>query len=311
VSLRLEDYVDLPPHTGSGGFDHAAVHRRLRRLYVAHTANDAIDVIDLDAGRFVASIGGLTGVAGALVSETADRTADRVFTSNRGEDTVGIFDPADPAGLVKVAVGRRPNGLSFDPGRGTLLAANVGDPDDPASHTLSIVDTNQAVMTASIPVAGRTRWTVFDPVSDQFFVNIADPPSIVTVPGSDPTRSSKSIQIPAAGPHGLDLDGTGRLFCACDAARLIVLAPSTHEVVADLSLSGAPDVIFLDEALARLYVAIGEPGVIDVIDTDRLECIAVVPTAPGTHTIALDLDSHRVFAFEPLSHRADVLAPSR
>ena len=56
VSLRLEGYVDLPAHRGPGGFDHAAVHRGLRRLYVAHTANDTIDVIDLNDLRFVDSI---------------------------------------------------------------------------------------------------------------------------------------------------------------------------------------------------------------------------------------------------------------
>ena len=147
---------------------------------------------------------------------------------------------------MKVAVGRRPNGLSFDPGRGTLLAANVGDPDDPSSHTLSIVDTARAAMVASIPVAGRTRWTVFDASSDRFFVNIADPASIVVVEGADPIRVTMTIPVPAAGPHGLEIDEAGRLYCACDAGRLLVLAPPAYEVVADLPLAGPPDVIFLD-----------------------------------------------------------------
>ena len=53
MSLRLEGYIDIPAHRGTGGFDHAAVHRGLRRLYVAHTSNDALDVIDLDAGRYI------------------------------------------------------------------------------------------------------------------------------------------------------------------------------------------------------------------------------------------------------------------
>jgi hypothetical protein len=74
----------------SGGFDHAAVHGRRGLLYVAHTANDAVDVIDCAANRYLRSIPGLGAVAGALVSE-AD---DLVFTSNRGENTVGIFSAA-------------------------------------------------------------------------------------------------------------------------------------------------------------------------------------------------------------------------
>lgn len=100
MSLRLEGYVDLPEHIGPGGFDDAAVLRGLRRLYVAHNANDGLDIIDLDAGRCVDSIGGLTGVAGAL----ADESSNLVFTSNRGEDTVGIFDARDPSSLIKVPV---------------------------------------------------------------------------------------------------------------------------------------------------------------------------------------------------------------
>jgi len=50
--------IELPAHTGQGGFDHAAIHRRRGRLYAAHTANDALDVIDTKAGRHVRSISG-------------------------------------------------------------------------------------------------------------------------------------------------------------------------------------------------------------------------------------------------------------
>lgn len=302
--LRLEGYVELPEHRGEGGFDHATVHRELRRLYVAHTANDALDVIDLDEMRHVDSIDGLTGVAGALVAESWDL----VFTSNRGEDTVGIFDARRPASLVKLPVGRRPNGMAFDPVRRTLLVANVGDPSEPASHTLSIVDTDRAVMSGSIPVAGRTRWAVYDPAADQFFVNIADPPSIVVVDGGDPSRISGTFEIPAAGPHGLEVDDASRLYCACDAGRLLLLAPPAYEVVVDLPLAGSPDVIFLDPILRHLYVAMGDPGLIEVFDIDRLERVDAVNTERGAHTIGLDAERHRVYAFLPLTHRAAIFA---
>jgi DNA-binding beta-propeller fold protein YncE len=304
MPLRLEGYVELPEHRREGAFDHAAVHRELRRLYVAHTANDALDAIDLDEMRYVDSIDGLTGIAGALVAEPSDL----VFTSNRGEDTVGIFDARRPGSLVKVPVGRRPNGLAFDPVGRTLLVANVGDPADPTSHTLSIVDTDRGVMSGSIPVAGRTRWAVYDPAADRFFVNIADPPSIIVVEGTDPTRISRTIEIPAAGPHGLEVDDSSRLYCACDAGQLLVLAPPAYEVVADLPIAGSPDVIFLNPVLRRLYLAIGVPGLIEVFDIDRGERIDQILTEPGAHTIGLDAERHRVYAFLPLTHRAAVFA---
>jgi len=125
MSLRLLGHIELPENLKPGGFDHAAVHCGSGRLYVAHTANDSLDVIDCVEDRYLHSIGNLMGVAGALVSD------DLAFTSNRGENTVGIFVPDNEPSLAKVGVGIRPNGLAYDPARDLLLVANVGDPKGP------------------------------------------------------------------------------------------------------------------------------------------------------------------------------------
>jgi DNA-binding beta-propeller fold protein YncE len=297
--LEPRGRILLPANKKKGGFDHAAVHRATRRLYVAHTANDAVDVIDLAVGEFLRSVEGLTGVAGALVSDEDDL----VFTSNRGEDTVSVFPVGREDEAFKVSVGFRPNGLAFDPERGVLLVANVGDPKVAGSHTLTIVDVEKRSVRASIPVPSRTRWTVFDGRS--FFVNIADPPQIAVIEASDPTRIARTIAVPAVGPHGLDFDPTtGRLFCACDGKTLAVLDEKSGRVLKTAELGGVPDVIFWNAALRHLYVAIGEPGTIEVFDTDRVERIQTVPTERGAHTIAFEATTHRVLAFLPESHAA-------
>ena len=303
--LRHLGYIDLPEHAQPGGFDHAAVHRGRARLYVAHTANDAVDVIDCSTDRYLRSIPNLTGVAGALVSEERDL----VFTSNRGENTVSIFSPDDEAGLVKVAVGVRPNGLAYDPTRNLLLAANVGDPAQPGSFTASIIDVVRQSMIASVPVPGRTRWTIFDATGHAFFVNIADPAQIVVIDAEQPTRVARVIDVPAAGPHGLDLDTERRrLFCACDAQQLIVIHADSGSALDRADLSGVPDVIFFNPSLKRLYVAIGDPGVIEVFETDSMRRIETVPTEAGAHTLAFDADRNKLHALLPKSHRAAVFA---
>ena len=63
MRLELAGYIDLPAHLKPGGFDHAAVHRATARLYVAHTANDAIDVLDCAADHYLRSIPNLAGVS--------------------------------------------------------------------------------------------------------------------------------------------------------------------------------------------------------------------------------------------------------
>jgi DNA-binding beta-propeller fold protein YncE len=301
MALQRSREIDLPPHTNAGGFDHAAIHAATARLYVAHTANDALDVIDGVHDRYLHSIPNLASVAGALVSDHHNL----VFTSNRGENTVGIFSPEREAKLVKVAVGVKPNGLAFAPVHGLLLAANVGDPAVADSYTVSLVDVAHQRLIASIPVPGRTRWTIFDEQSATFFVNIAKPAQIVAITATEPTRIAHIIDVSCDGPHGLDFDAaTHRLFCACDGQALITLDAHSGVVINRVPLSGVPDVVFFNAALHHLYVAIGDPGVIDVFDTKAMTLLESVPTEPGAHTLAFDATQNKVYAFLPQTHRA-------
>src|SRR6516164_11051336 len=303
MALELLGHIELPENIKPEGFDHAAVHSRLGRLYVAHTANDAVDVIDSVQDRYLHSIPGLKGVAGALVSNEQNL----VFTSNRGENTVGIFAPDNEVGLAKVGVGIRPNGLAYDSGRDLLLAANVGDPDVPDSFTLSLVNAKDQRMIDSVRVPGRTRWTVFDAQGEVFYVNIAAPAQIVVLASRDPDRVACTIGIPAPGPHGLAFDPEQRrLFCACDAKQLVILEADSGRVIKQLEISGPPDVIFFNRVLKHLYVAIGDPRVVEIFDTDAMEPLETVRTEYGTHTLGFDADRNKVYAFLPKTHRAAV-----
>jgi DNA-binding beta-propeller fold protein YncE len=305
MALKKLGHIDLPEHRGAGGFDHADVHSSSDRLYVAHTGNDALDVIDCAGDRYVESMPGFTGVAGALVSEARGL----VFTSNRGEDTVSVFAPGAERDAFKVAVGVKPNGLAFEAAHGILIAANIGDSAIPDSHTVSVVDVARRERIAEIRVPGRTRWTIYDAAREMFFVNISAPARIIAIDAREPTRIAKEYEIPAAGPHGLDLDpATGRLLCACDAGVLLAIDAASGRVLGEVPLSGAPDVVFLQPETARLYVAVGDPGVIDVVDIGAMRRQEVVPTEAGAHTLALDRKRSKVYAFLPQTHRAAVFA---
>jgi DNA-binding beta-propeller fold protein YncE len=301
--LQVSGYVDLPKHQGSWGFDHAASHAKTGHVYVAHTANSAVDVFDPASRRHLFSVPGLPGVAGVLVSDEAQL----IIASNRAENTVAIFPPGPNPEVTRVAVGVRPNGLAYDHGRRQALVASVGDPAIAGSHTLSLVSLDDRAVRAEIAVLGRTRWALYDPDAHAFYVNIADPAQMVVVDARQPNRIARAFAIPSAGPHGLDLDlNTHRLFCACDAGILVVLDARSGKVLGQNSLSGSPDVVFFDRVRNRLYVAVGDPGVIDVFDTIEMEKLGSVATEKGAHTFALAPAGNQLYAFLPASHRAAI-----
>ena len=170
-----------------------------------------------------------------------------------------------------------------------------------------MVDVGARAVKASIEVPGRTRWAVFDPDAEVFYVNISDPAVIVVVDVKKPTGIARTIPIPAAGPHGLDFDGaTGRLFCACDAGVLVTLDARSGKVLDEKPLSGVPDVVFFNRQRQHLYVAIGDPGVVDVFATSPVEKLATVETEAGAHTTALSPAGDRLYVFLPRSHRAAI-----
>ena len=144
-----------------------------------------------------------------------------------------MFAPGAERDAFKIGVGVKPNGLAFDPARGTLIAANIGDASIPYSHSVSVVDLARRERIAEVKVPDRTRWAIYDAAREMFFVNIASPARIVAIDARDPTKISKEYEVPAAGPHGLELDpATGRLLCACDAGVLFAIDAASGRVPA-------------------------------------------------------------------------------
>jgi hypothetical protein len=97
-----------------------------------------------------------------------------------------------------------------------------------------------------------------------------------------------------------------RLFCACDDQVLVVLDARSGAVLSEHAISGAPDVVFFNPGLGHLYIAIGDPGVIDVFDTETMRRLETIHTEPGAHTIGFDSGRHTLYAFLPATHRASI-----
>src|SRR5215207_2975333 len=202
MPLKLRGYAALPPHQ-TGGFDHGDVHLATGRVFVAHTANDTVEVIDGERLELLETLSGCAQGSGVLCTQTDDAL---VFAAARGAGKVLVLDALTGELRNEIGVGPKPNGLAWNPVRRQLLVADVED------YLARIVEplSGQAMVTIQLP--GRPRWCVFDAARERFLINIREPSCVVALASGAPTI----IDVSAAGPHGLDIDAErSRAFVAC------------------------------------------------------------------------------------------------
>jgi DNA-binding beta-propeller fold protein YncE len=298
VGLVRAGFVPISPGA-KPDFDHADVYRGGRRMYVAHTGADRIEVLDCAAQTYLRALPDLPGVAGVLV----DEAHDLLFSSDRGAARVSVFRCSNEELVGRVMVGPHPNGLAYDRRRRRLYAFNLGEPLG-ENCTASVVDVDSLAVIAELPLPGRPRWALYDPERDLVYVNIRAPAEIVVI-DAERVVVDGAIAVPSEGPHGLWLHG-GKLFCAADGGALVVLDRDSGQVVKSLPLPGVPDVVVHDPDLRRLYVAIGEPGLVCSFDSERLERVETVETEQGAHTTGCDPVAHCLYVFCPASGGAAI-----
>lgn len=89
----------IPLENVAGRIDHMAIDLEGKRLFVAELGNDSVDVIDVEAGKVVARIGGLNEPQG--IAHLADRKL--VLVANGGDGSVRFFRAGDLSHWVPYA----------------------------------------------------------------------------------------------------------------------------------------------------------------------------------------------------------------
>jgi len=288
MPMKLLGSVTLPPHD-SGGFDHGDVHLPTGRVFVAHTALGTVEVIDGDRAAHLRTIDGCPVASGVLCPQHEEL----VVAAARGTGKILVINAISADVTAQVQVGQRPNGLAWDSRRRRILVADVQD------HNARIVDPFARRVLTEMRLPGRPRWCVYDPAEDRFLLNVREPACVAVLTGE--SLEERAVwPVSTAGPHGLDLDLEGnRAFVACDGGMVSVLDLSTGRECGAAEIAGEPDAIWYNPKRGRLYVAIGQPGLIDVIDTHALTRVEQVTTEEGAHTTAFDRDRQQLYAFLP------------
>lgn len=286
--LPFRQHVELP-FQPVGDFDHGDVWQKRGDVFIANTTAGTIEVVDGASLHHKTTIPGCPEASGVLVAQEDAL----VFAAARGAGKLLVIDPETTTVRRSIAVGSRPNGLAWDSLRHHLLVADVQD------NAARLVDPQAGQVIATISLPGRPRWAVYDQRGDRFLVNIREP-AMVAVLDTETAALIEQFPVSVSGPHGLDLDQEGRrAFVACDGGCVVILDISTGSETSRIAIAGIPDAIWHHHRLSRLYVAIKDPGVIEVVNTMTMAVEQQIPTEPGTHTTAFDGLRQRLFVFLP------------
>src|SRR5260370_23107892 len=68
MSLIAAGTIEIPNSLGSA-FDHGAFESETRRVFIAHTARDCLEVVDVDTSLHVATLSGFPEAAGVVAGE--------------------------------------------------------------------------------------------------------------------------------------------------------------------------------------------------------------------------------------------------
>src|SRR5262245_17629908 len=166
MALTVRSVIAIPD--GNTDYDHGAFDPKTRRVFIAHTARDRVEVIDHDTGSHLATLQGFPEAAGVVAADGS------VLVTNRGAASLAWLDAATLQTRAVFPTAPRPNGVALTPEYG--IAACIGDAaHGPELHAFELASGRRWTLT----LPGRPRWCVVNRDGTRVFVAIRDPSMVL------------------------------------------------------------------------------------------------------------------------------------
>jgi len=285
MPLVARETIEIPNSLGTS-FDHGAFEPETRRVFIAHTARDCLEVVDAGTNRHLATLQGFPGAAGVVASK------GRVLVTNRGGASLAFVDARTLKTLRVLNTGPRPNGAAFVPSLQVGVVACIGDDTHvPQLQVFGLEDDRKW----SIDLPGRPRWCVVDAKEERVFLAIRNP-SMVLVANLPELNAIQHWPLPSDGAHGMDINHAADvLYVACDGGSLVEVGVRSGQTQREWPLAGVPDATFFNPTSGLVHVAIEDPGLIQTVDP-RTGTSTPFITAKGAKTTAL-IGPDRLYVF--------------
>jgi DNA-binding beta-propeller fold protein YncE len=271
---------------GAGGWDYLTADAANRRLYVSHTGQ--VEVVDLDSGKPVGQITGMTGIHGIAVANDLGVG----FISDGRANEVVEFSLADLAVKKKIKAGTNPDGIVYDSVSKRVFAFNG------RSQDATVIDAASGAPAGTVKLDGKPEFPVSDGAGS-VFVNIEDKSELVKINSKTLAVEATWPLAPCESPSGLAIDKANRrLFSVCDNKLMAITDADSGKVVATPAIGDGPDAAAYDPGTHLAFSSNGGSGTLTVVHAagkDKYSVAETVETAKGARTMTLDEKTHKVY----------------
>jgi DNA-binding beta-propeller fold protein YncE len=272
---------------GEGGWDYLTVDPEGRRLYVSHT--NKVEVIDVDGGKKVGEVTGLSGVHGIAIAHDLNRG----FISNGRSSTVTIFDLKTLANIGDVkSTGENPDAILYDPFSSQVFAFNG------RSKNATVLEAKTGKVVGTIALGGKPEFATTD-LHGRVFVNVEDLSEIAEIDAKTLAVKAHWPLKPCEEPSGMAIDRQHhRLLSGCDNKLAAVVDTESGKVVTTVPIGEGVDANAFDPGTGLGFSSNGRDGTLTVIreeSPDHFTVAETVPTRKGARTMALDEKTHTVY----------------
>src|SRR2546423_6712259 len=290
-TLKKLTEFDLPGPPGKR-FDYLTIDTDDHYLLSAHLAAGQTYVIDLRSNKVVATVTDTPGAEGVEYIPGMRK----FYTSNAGDNTVGVVDLRQMRVVKKIRTEKKPDGSAYAPPFHKLYVS------DERGKAEAVVDVTKDEIVDTLHFDSETGMPQYDPVARKVYVNLQDQNIFAVI---DPVTDKVVGRYPVGrcnGNHGMSLDPEHhRAFLACEENNLMtVFDLDKHAPIAFLPLADGPDVIKFDAGLGRIYVACysGAISVFHQDDPEHYRKLENFPVQHAVHSLAVDPETHRVYTPE-------------
>jgi DNA-binding beta-propeller fold protein YncE len=288
MSLVAAGTIEIPDSLGTS-FDHGALEPETRRVFIAHTARDSLEVVDANTSQHVATLRGFPEAAGVVAGKGS------VLVTNRGSARLAWVDARTLETRTVLNTGPRPNGVAIVSSLQLAIVACIGDDTHPPQLQVLGLEGDRRW---SIDLPGRPRWCVVDAKEERVFLAIRNP-SMVLVARLPELNAVQHWPLPSDGAHGMDINhGADLLYVACDGGLLVEVDAQSGETRRKWPLAGVADATFFNPKSGLVHVAIEHPGLVQTVDPLSGTSTQFI-TAVGAKTTAL-IEPDRLYVFSPL-----------